>query len=194
MISNEAALIRKVRKNYSKCDSPCQVVPMLISTKIGYQTEISQLKSYRVRSSLKTVLSGWSDKLQVFWKNSQRISKLSPQMVSKSLAKLIWVLVKDIVQGNVCITFINRLNSGRRKRNYFFVWATFLFQKIGNDSMNRADSGDIQLLVQFPGNSIFKILQNFWKCVGGSYMRGCSILKIRNSPEFSGILRNSTYS
>ena len=105
MISNEAALIRKVRKYYSKCDSPCQVVPMLISTKIGYQTEISQLKSYRVRGSLKTVPSGWSDKWQVSCKNSQRISKLSPQMVSKSVAKWIWVLVKDIVQGNVCIRF-----------------------------------------------------------------------------------------
>ena len=63
---------------------------------------------------------------------------------------------------------IFRWNSGIRKRNNFFVWATFLFQKIGNDSVNRADSGDIQFLVQFPGNSIFKILQNFWKCVGGA--------------------------
>ena len=110
MLSNEATLIRKGRKHNSKCDSPCQVVSMMISTKVGYQTQISQLKSYRVRNSLKTVLSGWSDKWQVFCKNSQRISKLSPQMVSKSLAKLIWVLVKDIVQGNICTISIRLIN------------------------------------------------------------------------------------
>ena len=34
--SNEAALIRKGRKNNPKCDSPCQVIPMMISIKVGF--------------------------------------------------------------------------------------------------------------------------------------------------------------
>ena len=71
-----------------------------------------------------------------------------------------------------------KLNSGIRNRNNFFVWATFLFQNIENGSVNRADSGDIQFLVQFPGNWILKSLQNFWKCVGGAYRRRCFNLKI----------------
>ena len=73
---------------------------------------------------------------------------------------------------------ILNMNSRIRNRNNFFVWATFLFQKIENDSVNRADSGDIQFLVQFPGNWILKSLQNFWKCVGGAYRRRCFFLKI----------------
>ena len=54
-----------------------------------------------------------------------------------------------------------RLNSGIRNRNNFFVCGIFLFQKIGNDSVNHADSGDIQFFVQFPGNSIFEFPTNF---------------------------------
>ena len=39
--SNEAALIRKERNHNSKCDSPCQVIPMMINTKVGLRTDIS---------------------------------------------------------------------------------------------------------------------------------------------------------
>ena len=42
---------------------------------------------------------------------------------------------------------ILRLNSGIRIRHNFFVWAVFLFQKLGTDSVNYADSGDIKILV-----------------------------------------------
>jgi len=59
-----------------------------------------------------------------------------------------------------------------------FEWAIFLIQKVGTNSVIQAASLDIKILVQFPGNSILKILQNFWKCVGGVYMRGCLIFKI----------------
>ena len=78
-------------------------------------------------------------------------------------------------------SFMHRLNSGIRNRNNFFVWATFLFQKIGNDSVNRADSGDFQFLVQLPGNSILEFSTNFWKCVGSAYLRGRFRVKIHEN-------------
>ena len=81
-------------------------------------------------------------------------------------------------------TPMHRLNSGIRNRHNFFLWPIYLFQKVVTDSVNHADSGDIKVFVQFPGNSISKILQNFWKCVGGAYMRGCSILKITKNVSF----------
>ena len=40
-----------------------------------------------------------------------------------------------------------RLNSGIWNRLNFFLWAIFLFQKSGNDSMNHSDSGHIKILV-----------------------------------------------
>ena len=58
------------------------------------------------------------------------------------------------------------------------MWAVFLFEKLGTDSVNYADSGDIKILVWFPGSSILKFSIIFWKCVGGAQMRGCFILKI----------------
>ena len=73
---------------------------------------------------------------------------------------------------------INRLNSGIKNRHNFFLWAIFLFQKIGTDSVNQADSGDIKFFVQFPGNSILKTSLRFWNYVGCGHMRGCFILKI----------------
>ena len=78
---------------------------------------------------------------------------------------------------------ICRLNSGIKNQNNFFAWVIFLIQKVGTNSVIYADSGDIKILVQFPGNSILKILQNFWKCVGGVYMRGCLILKTTQSVQ-----------
>ena len=56
---------------------------------------------------------------------------------------------------------MNRLNSGIKNRNNFFAWAIFLIQKVETKSVIYADSGNIKILVQFPGNSILKILQNF---------------------------------
>ena len=73
---------------------------------------------------------------------------------------------------------IVRLNSGIRNRHNFFVWAIFLFERLGTDSVNYADSEDIKLLVWFPGSSILKFSIIFWKCVGCAQMRGCNILKI----------------
>ena len=74
--------------------------------------------------------------------------------------------------------FMFRLNSGIKNRQNFFLWAIFLFSKIGNESVNHADSGDIQVFVQFPGNSFLEIPLRFWNCVGCVYMRGRFILKI----------------
>ena len=73
---------------------------------------------------------------------------------------------------------IGRFNSGIRNRHNFFMWAIFLFEKLGTDSVNYADSGDIKILVWFPGKSILKFAIIFWKCVGGAQMCGCNILKI----------------
>ena len=40
--SNDAALIRKARKHNLKCISPCQVIAMMINSKVGFHTETSQ--------------------------------------------------------------------------------------------------------------------------------------------------------
>ena len=73
---------------------------------------------------------------------------------------------------------ISRLNSDIKNRNNFFVSTIFWFQKTENNSINQADSGVIKILVQFPGNLIFKFLLNFRNCVGDTHMRGCFKLKI----------------
>ena len=96
------------------------------------------------------------------------------------------------VQPNEYLSLIGRLNSGIKNRNNFFAWAIFLIQKVGTNSVIYADSGDINILAQFPRNSILKIFQNFWKCVGGIYMRGCLILKIAQSVQLF-ILINFIY-
>ena len=67
---------------------------------------------------------------------------------------------------------IARLNSGFGNRNNFFLWAIFLFSKSGNESVNRADSGNIKIFLQFPGNCILKYFFKFQNCVGGVHMRG----------------------
>ena len=54
----------------------------------------------------------------------------------------------------------------------------FLFQKIGTDSVIYADSGDIKILVRFHENPTLFFFEIFWKCVGGTDMRGCFPLKI----------------
>ena len=73
---------------------------------------------------------------------------------------------------------MTRLNSGNRNRQNFSRIAIFIFQKTGNDLVSNADSGDIKIMVQFPGNPILKFFLQFSNCVGGTYMRGCFILKI----------------
>ena len=92
---------------------------------------------------------------------------------------------------------IPRLKSEIKNLNNFFAWAIFLIQKIGTNIVIYADFENIKILFQFPGNSIMKILPNFWKCVGGVYMRGCLILKITQSVQLftliwfgSGIILN----
>ena len=52
---------------------------------------------------------------------------------------------------------MHRLNSGIKNRNNFFVWAIFLIQKVGTNSVIYVDCGDIKILIEFPGNSILKI-------------------------------------
>ena len=56
---------------------------------------------------------------------------------------------------------MNRLNSGIKNRVNFLVSTIFLIQKVGTDSVNRADSGDIQIFIKFPGNPILKFLLEF---------------------------------
>ena len=66
---------------------------------------------------------------------------------------------------------ILRLNSGNRNRHNFFMLAILTLKKTATDSVNHADSGDINILVQFPGNSILKFWVKFWNCVVGTDMR-----------------------
>ena len=51
---------------------------------------------------------------------------------------------------------MSRLDTGILNQNNFFVSTFFSFQKTETDLVNQADSGDIKILVQFPGNLIFK--------------------------------------
>ena len=62
------------------------------------------------------------------------------------------------VQPTEYLSLIGRLNSGIKNRNNFFAWAIFLIQKVGTNSVIYANSGDIKTSVEFPGNSILKIL------------------------------------
>ena len=59
-----------------------------------------------------------------------------------------------------------RLYFGIRNRQNSFLWTIYIFKKVES------------VLVQFPGNTILKILLRFWNCVGCGRMRGCFILKI----------------
>ena len=54
-----------------------------------------------------------------------------------------------------------------------FLYGRFLFP-IWTDSVNQADSGDMQRLIQFPGNSDLKISLTIWNCVGCIHMCGYS--------------------
>ena len=53
-----------------------------------------------------------------------------------------------------------RLNSGNRNRHNFFILAILTLKKTPTDSVNHADSGDINILVQFPGNSDNKDIED----------------------------------
>ena len=63
---------------------------------------------------------------------------------------------------------ISRLNSGIKNRNNFFVWEFFSIQKIGTDSVNQADFGDIRIPWEIDFKIIVRILklrgrqQNAW--------------------------------
>ena len=48
--SQDAALSRKARKYNSKCVSPCQVISMMVNSKVGFHTETSQsfIKGWRI--------------------------------------------------------------------------------------------------------------------------------------------------
>ena len=50
-----------------------------------------------------------------------------------------------------------------------FYVRDFIFLKTATYSVNHADSEDIRILVQFPGNSILKFWVKFWNCVGVSF-------------------------
>ena len=54
-----------------------------------------------------------------------------------------------------------RVNSGYKNLHNFFAYAFFLFLKNGSDSVNHADSEDINILVRLSGNSILKLMLNF---------------------------------
>ena len=42
-----------------------------------------------------------------------------------------------------------------------------------SESVRDAESHDIKILTEFPGNPILEILIKFCNCVGGTNMRGC---------------------
>ena len=72
---------------------------------------------------------------------------------------------------------MTRLNFGLTNWNNFFAWAIFLIKKVRTNSVIYADSGDIKILVRFPGNSILKIFENFENAWVGRISVGNSLLK-----------------
>ena len=63
-------------------------------------------------------------------------------------------------------TMMSRLNSQFENAHNIFMLTNFPFQKRRTDSVNHADSEDIKILIQFPGKSIWKILEIFLKLRG----------------------------
>ena len=63
-----------------------------------------------------------------------------------------------VLDTDLTLRSMRRLNSGIMDGNNFFVKANFSYLITGTDSVDNAESGDIKVFVQFRGNSILK----FW--------------------------------
>ena len=64
-------------------------------------------------------------------------------------------------------------------RSLFFPDEIFSNPNRVSDSVSDADSRDIKILVEFPGNPILEISIKIRNCVGNPYMRGRSNMKVR---------------
>ena len=74
--------------------------------------------------------------------------------------------ISDQFFWNSLFFVIPGLNSGTKNRHNSFSSANFLVVKIGTGSVNHADSGDMKLLVRFPGNTHFsKSGFSKWLCL-----------------------------
>ena len=93
-------------------------------------------------------------------------------------------LIEFYVANSTLAHLIDRLNSGIRNRHNFFLRAIFLLLKVGNESVNHADSRDIKIFVEVRGNSILKISLRFWNCVGCGHMRGCIVITSKICKDF----------
>ena len=56
---------------------------------------------------------------------------------------------------------MSRLNPGIGNWYNYFPLVIFLFSKIETDTVNHFDSGNIEIFVQFPENTILKFMLNF---------------------------------
>ena len=86
------------------------------------------------------------------------------------------------------IKYLSTEKTSKNPRNSAYIWAIFLFQKLGTDSVNHADSGDTKILNRFLGNPILKFLLEFWNFVGCFFLRGGFNSK---SPNVVTFLRRS---
>ena len=68
---------------------------------------------------------------------------------------------KSNVRDSILFRDMNRLNSGNRNQNIFLIGEIFIFQNTVADSVNFADSGEIEFSDRFPGNMILKFLRIF---------------------------------
>ena len=84
MPSNESALIRKGRKSILKCNSPCQVIPMIINSKAGFQTDISHMRISPEESHVK------------IWKSSKRQFESQTKPLVRQIASTLQKQPKDI--------------------------------------------------------------------------------------------------
>ena len=63
-----------------------------------------------------------------------------------------------VLDTDLTLRFISRLNSGIMNRNNFFVKTNLSYLITETESVDNAESGDIKVFVQFRGDSTLK----FW--------------------------------
>ena len=64
-------------------------------------------------------------------------------------------IIKNVVLDiDLTLRSMRRLNSGTMNHNNFFIQTNFSCLILGIDSVDNAESGNIKVLVVFPGNNI----------------------------------------
>lgn len=96
-----------------------------------------------------------------------------PEQIGILYSIYLWGLVVESSLGWIPGLFLTCYD-----RDNFLCERFFLFYEIKTDSVNKADSRDTKLLIEFPWNPILNFLLEFWNCVGSTQMRRCFVFQI----------------